>query len=94
MANYDSDRDGALSWQEFLTMYRQNRNKFPIDWKNDHFLTNDSSVHDLFKKFDLNRNNRIGYSELRHLLQAVGSEHDDNTIARLVLLIFFKYYNH
>jgi hypothetical protein len=34
MAIYDNDRDGALSWQEFLTMYRLNRNKFPTDWNN------------------------------------------------------------
>jgi len=84
MATYDNDRDGSLNQIEFTTMYRQNRDKFPIDWNNDFFLNNDTQIQELFRKFDTNNSNKLEYSELKKLLKASRWKHDENTIAKLV----------
>ena len=91
MATYDNDRDGSLNQIEFTTMYRQNRDKFPVDWNNDFFLNNDTQIQELFRKFDTNHSNKLEYSELKKLLKASRWKHDENTIAKLVniLLSYF-----
>ena len=82
MATYDNNRDGCLDWQEFLIMYNDNKNKFKNVSNNEENY--DSLVYNLFILYDTNHNNKIEYSELRHLLQSSGWEADENTTARMV----------
>lgn len=91
MATYDNDRDGSLNQIEFTTMYRQNRDKFPVDWNNDFFLNNDTQIQELFRKFDTNHSNKLEYSELKKLLKASRWKNDENTIAKLVTYYYLTF---
>ena len=88
MATYDNNRDGCLDWQEFLIMYNDNKNKFKNVSNNEENY--DSLVYNLFILYDTNHNNKIEYSELRHLLQSAGWEADENTTARMVFFYHWK----